>query len=232
MKKLLMIACLAATTWTAQAQRIRAGIEAGINFNSLRIELEDVDVDNGTNTGLKIGGIVDIPMSHSASFQPGLFYNVKGSENRFTNTYTVNNVLMRERLNQELKINYLEIPFNFQFRLNPRYRSGFFIGGGPYVGFAIGGEVEQDLTVRDLNGTVYFEDEDSYDLEIGDDEDEDDIRRNDFGVNLNLGYMGRQGFFVRGNMGVGLTNIIPGGDDDFSARNFTLGLSAGFLFGR
>ena len=31
-------------------------------------------------------------------------------------------------------------------------------------------------------------------------------------------------------MGIGLSNIIPGGDDNYSAKNFGLGLSIGFLF--
>jgi len=217
---------------TATAQRISVGPEIGVTFNTLRTEWMDYDVDQSFNTGFKIGGIVDIRFSPGVSFQPGVMFVTKGSELKYTTTYTANSIVYRERIDQDLSISYLEIPLNIQFYLNPFRRSGFFIGGGPYLATAVGGEVDYRLTTRLQNGTIVEDVEDEYELEIGDDEEEDDIRRGDMGINLNLGYVGMRGFFFRANAGIGLSNIVPGQDDDFSMRNTSYGLSVGYLFGR
>lgn len=219
--------CLAGS---AQAQLF--GIEGGVTFNTLKMELDDEDFDHGYRTGFKLGGFIDAPIGRGASFQPGLYYITKGSEFETKNTYSTGGTTIRETMDQKIQINYLEIPLNFQFKLNPMRRSGLFFGAGPYVAFAMGGDVDTKYTLKDLNTGISTTDRDSYDLELGDDPDEDDIRKTDWGINLNIGYVGVGGLFMRGNAGIGLSNIIPGQDDDFSAKNLSFGLSLGYVFGR
>ncbi len=217
-----------------QAQRISVGPEIGINFTNLRTDWDDYDVDNEMIPGLKVGGIVDIGVTRMFSIQPGLFFSMKGAQNDFTRTFSAPGGVYRERIERRTRINYMEIPLNFQFRFGHFRRGGFFLGAGPYLAIATGGKVDYERTTRLQNGggTIRDREEDTYDLEIGNDPDDDDIKGADAGINMNLGYMGPHGFFVRGNMGIGLANIIPDGDDDYSAKNFGVSATVGFLFGR
>ena len=162
------------------------------------------------------------------SFQPGLFFNQKGTKDKYS--YGQGND--RVYVNNKVRVNYLEIPLNLQLKFGRPYRGQFFIGGGPYLAFAIGGEIDARETLRTDNGNSIVLVDDEYDLEIGDDEFDDDIKGSDAGINLNLGFMAPRGFFVRGNTGIGLANILPGGNDDYDWKNFSLSLTVGMLFGR
>jgi hypothetical protein len=212
----------------SRAQYITIGPEVGVNFNTFRVDDDYYDNDYDMKPGLKIGGIVDVGFTPMVSFQPGLFYTMKGARERYVEAYApgVNN-----HVQNDVRINYLEIPLNLQLKLGHPSRSQFFIGAGPYIAFAMGGEVEYESVLRTQNGQLVDRERDDYELELGNRTGEDDYKGTDAGLNLNMGIMGRRGFFVRGNMGLGLANIIPGGDETYSVRNFGLGLSIGFLFG-
>jgi hypothetical protein len=224
---LLSFAVLGA--FNVQAQHIRIGPEIGLSFNKLDVHDYMYDDDYDMKLGLRLGGIVDVPLGRMASFQPGVFFASKGTKQRYI-TNADNNLIAH--VEQKYDINYLEIPLNFEFKFGPPYRSQFFIGGGPYIAFAIGGEVEYDRVLTFQNGVFVSHEQNDYELEIGDNPARDDVKGTDAGLNLNMGVQCRSGLFVRGNLGLGLSNIIPGGDDYYSAKNFGLGLSIGYLFGR
>jgi len=213
----------------SQAQWVRIGPEVGVNFQKFNVEDEIYDDDYDMRAGLKVGGIVDIGVDRMFSVQPGLFYSQKGTKQKYVESVAAG---FRNHVKNDIKINYLEIPLNLQLKFGTPHGPMFFIGAGPYLGFAIGGEVEQEITTRYPDGSLYDRDRDDYDLEFGDDADDDNYKGSDAGINLNLGFMTRSGFFLRGNMGIGLKDIVPDGVDSYSAKNFGLGISAGFLFGK
>lgn len=229
MKKILLL--LGAITFCysqVQAQHIKIGPEIGINWTKFNVDQPGIDQDDYKSlAGLKIGGIADIRFDRMFSIQPGLFFSQKGSKEKYTDFGGATNTYH----NNKIRVNYLEIPLNFQLRFGHPYRGQFFIGAGPYLAFAVGGEITTKTTVRDDDGFTIDASNDSYDLEIGDDDFNDDVKGTDAGLNLNLGFMAPRGFFIRGNAGIGLSNILPGGDDDYSVRNLSAGLSIGFLFG-
>jgi hypothetical protein len=233
MKKWIFILALGTVMGNnANAQRIQVGPEIGINFNKFHEDGPGRSADYDMRTGLKIGGIVDIGFSRNVSFQPGLFYSSKGASYDYNDIYTQGGITYYEDGKTKIKANYLEIPMNIQFKFGYPRRARFFIGGGPYLAFAIGGEVETKYTrsYRAGGETIYFKDKDSYDLEIGDDPHYDDIKRSDLGLNLNAGVMMPRGFFLRANAGIGLANVSP--DDNYDTKNLGFSLTAGFLFGR
>lgn len=229
-KSILICSILAMSTLQSFAQRIKVGPEIGVNFTKLTIDDPTVDNDDlKMKAGLKIGGIVDIGFNRMVSFQPGLFYSMKGTKESYSYNVAGNS---RVYVNNTYKINYLEIPMNLQLKFGRPHMGQFFIGAGPYVAFAIGGELESKSHIKDAFGNNTEYDDQDYDLEIGNDANDDDIKGTDAGVNLNLGFMAPRGFFLRANLGIGLANIEPGGDENYSARNLSTSLTAGFLFGR
>ncbi len=219
MKNLLPLAVGLLITTSASAQKIpRLGLEAGANFSNTTFRFDDGDreFENGDyRVGLKIGAVLDFRLSRGFYFQPGLYYSQKGSE-EFLNLAPL-----------DIRINYLELPFNFLFKAGTNKTGRFFAGAGPYVGIAVGGE------------TDFFGDEN--DLEIGSD-DGDFIDRLDAGLNVTAGYEFPGGIYFRGNAAFGLSNAFSDdyGDaventfrvDDAALRNNTYSLTLGYFIGR
>ncbi|HRO41293.1 MAG TPA: porin family protein [Flavipsychrobacter sp.] len=229
MKRLiLLLGAVAMCTTTALAQRIKVGPEIGVNWSKFNVDARGIDEDDfKMRPGLKVGGIVDIGFNRMFSFQPGVFFNQKGSRDKYSEGVAMG----RRYIDDKYRINYLELPMNFQLKFGHPYRGQFFIGAGPYLAFAIGGERDWKETVRTNDGTVVFRDDGDEELEFGNDDFDDNFRGSDAGLNLNLGFMGPRGFFVRGNAGIGLANIMPERNDDFSYKNLSLSLTLGMLFG-
>ena len=228
MKRLLLLFSIGIVCASpSRAQFVQIGPEIGVNFNKFHTDGYYDDDDYELKPGLKIGGIIDVGFNRMVSFQPGLFYSMKGSQESYVESYAPG---ITNHVENDIKVNYLEVPLNLQFKFGHPHRAQFFIGGGPYIAFAMGGEIEHESVLRNQNGSVVDRDRDDYELEIGNRADQDDYKGSDAGINLNMGIIGHRGFFLRGNMGIGLSNIIPGGDDNYSAKNFGLGLSIGFLF--
>mgnify|MGYP003886016023 CR=1 FL=1 len=224
-----MLGVVALCSAESYAQRIQIGPEIGVNWSRFNVDYEDYDEDDfRMRAGLKVGGIVDIGFSRMVSFQPGLYFNQKGSKDRYS---VGQGAGTRLYINDKYRINYLEIPMNLQLKFGHPRRGQFFIGGGPYLAFAIGGEVDRRETLRAANGSVLWTDSQEEDLEFGNDDFDDNFKGSDAGINLNLGFMAPRGFFVRANTGIGLANILPDGDDHHSYKNFSVALTLGVLFG-
>jgi hypothetical protein len=169
---------------------------------------------------LKFGGIADIGIARNVSFQPGLLFSQKGTKLKFSTANGGNIYYYTDKLT----INYLEIPMNIQFLFGPSALGRVFVGGGPYVAFASSGRFKEEVDIRYPNGQIAHS-EDETKLHIGDTAF-DDVKGTDVGLNLNTGFMGRRGWLLRVNLGVGLSKVTP-----FRERNFGVGLSVAKLFG-
>ncbi len=233
MKKIIFILAIGAVSVTsANAQWITAGPEIGLNLTTLTSRYNGNSQTDGVRPGLKIGGIVDIGVSRCFSIQPGLYYSMKGSANVDRVTTVNGNTTVVNENTQDYRINYLEMPLNLLIRIGAP-RAQFFFGGGPYVALALGGKATniQSRSVSNNNGTGGFTDRTDYTLNIGDGTN-DDVRPIDAGLNVNAGFQSRHGMFVRANMGFGLVNILPAGDNNNSMHNLSGTISLGWLMGR
>ncbi len=209
MQRTLLFSLLLIGSLTTTAQRIRFAPELGVNFHNLTFKTEIAGDDErdsyDTKTGVRAGAIVDIEIDRGFSIQPGLFYTQKGANDVF------------DIRGLDYRINYLELPFNLLAKVGTRRTGKFFFGGGPYAAVAVGGEID-----RPVLG--------DRDLDIGDDDDED-IGRIDYGINLTTGFETPVGVYFRGNANLGAANIFPQdlADDDFRLRNWGLSISVGYL---
>lgn len=189
------------------------GIHAGVNmYNINGKNATGADLENDLNTGFSAGLDVAIPLGAGYYIQPGVSFVQKGTE-------TNNNI--------KTTLNYIDIPVNFVYK--PLLGSGnLLLGFGPYIGFGIGGEVE------DANGTetdVEFRDEFDRTLPASTTQ----LRRSDAGANVLAGYEFANNLSLTLKGQLGLKDINPdmsneGTNNQTRFRNTGFGLSIGYRF--
>ncbi|MBS1584843.1 MAG: PorT family protein [Bacteroidetes bacterium] len=232
-KTFLLLGLGLVSVFAVKAQRVSVGPEIGINSTSFSERYNGVDVSDGMRAGFKVGGVIDIGITRHFALQPGLFYNMKGASEEYSTTVLeANGTVRTNEIRNDFRINYIEMPLNLEFKFGHR-RGQFFFGGGPYAAAALNGTItnENGTSVVTPTGRVLAsENNRKATARIGN-AITDDIRPFDGGLNLNLGYESAMGLFVRGNLGFGLSNILPEGDPDNYIRNWGMGISVGYLFG-
>lgn len=245
MKKVFLTAATAALALGANAQQSRYGIEIGAHLGNLVQELPELNgqgggtigviqkehVDGRPNLGLRAGFVADFGISDNFSIQPGLQFVMKGV--RYEQSYDIgdNTNGSEGEFQQKLNINYIEVPVNVQYKTRED-GTGFFVGAGPYVGYAFAGKVvTQAKTTTYVNGTRTENSTDiDEELEFGDNAT-DDLKNLDVGVGLNVGYMLPMGAFVRGYGQYSFSNIYPVPEEMYERKNYGFGISIGYMFG-
>lgn len=217
---------------SANAQLVSVGPEIGLQFSNMRSQVNGVDRSGDMKSGLRAGVVIDVALTNSLSLQPGILYSKKGYEQDENLIRAIGGTLYDEHRHTDVAVNYIEIPLTLQYKFSKGNSGGLFIGAGPYVGVAIGGDLESSVTrtlVNSNSESIAFSSNTERDLKIGD-EPGDDIETTDVGLNLNLGYQFSQGFLLRAHTGIGLANLAPYGNDNNSLRNFSFGFTVGYLF--
>jgi hypothetical protein len=159
---------------SSYAQKSRFGFQAGGTLSWLK----GGDFYPESKIDFTGGILYDIAVTNSFIIQPQLNFVSKGGESDYYNS--------------RLSLGYVEMPVNFYYR--QKAANGFFIGGGPYIGFAVSGKVKSELGDHEIQfGNEYT----------------DDYRRVDFGINLVSGYLLPNGLQFALNYSAGFTNISP-----------------------
>lgn len=173
---------------TVSAQ-LQIGLKAGVNISNFNggdfenIEKEALVQPHG-------GGFVRLGFGGSLALQPELLFSVQGAK------------LKSATEEFDAKISYLNIPIMLQFHT----AGGFYIEGGPQVGF----KVDEDAP---------------------DQSSEDFAESNDFAIALGLGYQGKGGFGLGGRYTIGVSKVGNQTivDDDF--QNGVIQFSLFYVFG-
>ena len=193
------------------AQTLR--INAGLNLSTMTVA---TDEELKINPGLHLGATAEFPISKSLSFEPGLFLSPKG--------FTINGVEVTI-FGLQLEEKYIFNPIYADILLNAKavHQTGevrLFFTSGPYVGIGIGGKAKlfalPDGKSRELleqNNIVW-----------GSFEDNDGLRRLDFGLCFGAGFE-ISAFLFEIFYELGLTNNYHSTD---SWKNRVLGISLGF----
>jgi hypothetical protein len=159
---------------SSYAQKSRFGFQAGGTLSWLK----GGDFYPESKIDFTGGILYDIAVTNSFVIQPQLNFVSNGGESDYYNS--------------RLNLGYVEMPVNFYYR--QKAANGFFIGGGPYIGFAVSGKVKSELGDHEIQfGNEYT----------------DDYRRVDFGINLVSGYLLPNGLQFALNYSAGFTNISP-----------------------
>ncbi len=182
----------------------RFGVKAGVNLASQNYDNFPFETDTKMYLAFMAGIVAEFDFTESFGFGTGLQYHGKGAK------FDVG--VLGE---QSVSVNYLQVPFQFQFRKN-----GFFAAAGPYVGFAINGQFDDGVNKEDLD--------------FGNDGD-DDFGPLDYGVNLEVGYQFTNSLRLTGSYSLGLANLIPSDTQDLlgdaSTKNSVIGVAVTYLFG-
>lgn len=194
-----MIAVMVVSGGIVSAQT-KFGFKIGYNAANVSSNLEDVKEDGKTLSGIGFGAFVEFSAGKNFVIQPQVNYNRKGI------------AIAHAGHSDKLIFNVLDIPVNALYRSN----NGFFIGGGPNLGF-------------NLSGGLRSHDDPSENEDFSFGKNEDQIKRMDFGVNLLTGYEFKNGLFVSANYLRGLTNLSNTPGETW--RNNMLNLSLGYSFG-
>lgn len=189
MKKIMILAAgVMAFAFPATAQ-VSIAPEVGINLANMHRKWDDTTkFDNGIKLGFRAGLNFNIPITPDRLvLQPGIFYSIQGfksEENGFA---------------QNVTLHYAQIPLNLIYMFNDPSEGRFFVGVGPYVGFAFSGKDKQhgggraDTTMK---------------LTFGSGADQD-LGRVDYGAQATVGYLLRSGIFFRGTYQHGIGDLVP-----------------------
>ena len=202
------------------AQDISFGVKAGVNFSNYNVKEDGEKVDDiKMKPGINLGAYADFNFTDMFALEAGLQFEQKGSKAEFSEDYMGIKV---KHTNKET-VNYFTIPVNFRVNLPVGDNNLYFLAG-PTLGIAISGKDKAEV---EANGEKESETED---LKFGNDEEESDYHR------MNLGFLLGAGFEMSNNLGVrltydlGLSNLYPGGDSDYSCKTKVLGLALTYKF--
>ena len=206
----------------APASKVKFGLKAGVNFSKIAItgqEMEDYRKDDARNiTSFQFGAYADVPLSTTFSIQPGIILNGKGGETQLSEA---NTQLGSSSITGTIKADmmYIEVPINAVYKIN-----SFYIGAGPYAAVALSGKYKSQLTSISSD----FMENEERDIKFGNN-NEDDFKRADFGINLLAGYELKNGFNIGINYGFGLSNLDSSGGS-YGNKNRVASIMLGFAF--
>jgi hypothetical protein len=214
--KFLLVIMISLFGYKSFAQTI--GIKGGLNLSNMIMK-----DDNGTysdefkmNPGFHIGIIMDIPFSNIISLETGLLLDTKGAKEK--DDY--NGVASTWKMN----LYYLDIPVTFKalHELNSNVKLYGVIG--PYIGIGLSGKMK---SVVEYQGNKETDEED---IEWGNDENEDMLKRFDFGITFGGG-VEISTFLIGISYDLGLANISTYTDYGSKINNRVLKFSFGYRFG-
>ncbi len=205
-KQVILIAVAIFSFGAMQAQDIRFGAKAGVNFASIGGE----DTDAEGKTGFHIGGLVEIMLTDQFAIQPELLYSAQGAK-----TEEVQGGIT---FKDKLKLDYINIPIMAKYYVT----EGLALEAGPQIGFLVSANTEFE---------VEGDDDDNFEFESGEEDISEFINGLDLAVGLGASYRLDMGVFFGVRYNLGLSNINDfEGSDDFKQQNNVFQLSVGYLF--
>jgi len=198
--------------------KISFAILGGINFQNLTgKDISGDKLENDMIMGYHAGLNIQMPVAGEIYFQPGLIFSTKGARKitgPFTSTYN---------------ISYIELPLNMVYK--GRLGNGYvLLGFGPYIAFAIGGNVTTVTGDVEVKTDIEFQNK----VELTDPLLSTYLKAFDAGGNIFAGYEMAGGIFFHLNAQLGMLKINPENEwisnDESSVKNTGFGLSLGYRF--
>lgn len=182
-KVILSVVALAAFGFAAQAQDIKFGVKAGLNYSTLT---GDAVNDPSGRAGLHIGGLVELKLTDKFSIQPELLYSMQGVQDEYS--YTEFGVTVKEET--KTKLDYLTLPIMAKYYIV----EGFSVEAGPQIGFLLNAENENEYSAGGETETETVDVKDNF-------------KSVDFGFNVGAGYELPMGLFFNARYNMGLSKI-------------------------
>ncbi len=210
MKKLLLFAAVAVFAFTnVNAQEVKYGVKAGVNFASIGGDSFE-GVSTSSLTAFHVGGVAEIVISEKFSVQPELLYSSQGGKREYSETdgdFTFS-------ATEDVKLDYISLPIMAKYYV----AEGFSIEAGPQISFLTSAKVDFEET---------FEGQ----TESGSEDIKDSVKSTDFGLGIGAGYKMDSGLNFALRYNLGLSNANDGeGSDEFKNQNNVFQVSVGYMF--
>ncbi len=206
--KITLFAAFCAFT-TAAFSQISFGVKAGLNLANQSYSGDGTgEIDTKMLPTFQVGGILEIGITEAIAVQSGLSLQGRG--------FKLDDEILGVAFKSTANLLYLQVPAHLLYRGN-----GFFVGAGPYVGYAVSGKVKAEVA-----GNT-----DSETLSIGNSV-EDDLSPIDFGVGIQAG-ISLGAIRVGAGFDLGLSDTTPkdAREDGYSAKNTAISVFAAYMFG-
>ncbi len=214
MKKILLIfiasfICGSAFAQSRTEKGIDYGLKAGINLAKYHLSNEAAGTETKNITNFQLTGYLNAPLGSSFYLQPGLSLQGKGGKNSIATNEQKQNTM------------WMEIPVNLLLKLPAAPKAHIFVGGGPYLGFAISGKNKLTTNGQTAESDVNFGNAVS-----------DNLKGSDFGFNLMAGIQMDSGLNLGIGHGIGVKNITPNNANAVVSDIYSrvLSFSVGFQF--
>jgi len=195
------------------------GLKGGLNLANIyaKDDNETYSDDYKMNPGFHIGTTLDFPINDNLSFESGLLLTQKG--------YRFEDESFGADVNLKLNLYYFDVPLTLKLRSNDLGGGVKIFGAvGPYVGVGLAGKIK--FTVE-FQGD---EDPEEEDIEWGNDEDEDHLKRLDLGLTFGGGLEINSALTLGLSYDLGLSNNAAFQDFGNTFKNRVLKISIGYRF--
>ncbi len=220
-KKIFCAIILSVMMLTVTNAQVTYGVRTGVNFSKWQgdnlqviedlIDKTDGYLVTGGKTGIHVGGYVNIPISETISFEPGLQYSRKGYSLKGDFKIDALKVLGINAI-ALVQSHYVDIPL----LLKANIVKGLNIYAGPQVSWLARNSLHAKLRV--LGVSVFNQG-------IG---ITDRFNRVDMGLSAGLGYQFDNGINIRAGYDHGLSKLDK--NDNFDAYNRVVKVSVGYTF--
>lgn len=139
MKKIILTVAAVCAFGFSNAQEVKFGAKAGVNFSTFSGDVENAD----GKVGFQVGGFAEIKISEKFFIQPELMYTTlgtKGDEMGITFTQTAD---------------YIVLPVMAKFYV----ADGFSLEAGPQIGFLVGAKIkalDESIDAKELFNSTDF----------------------------------------------------------------------------
>ena len=214
--KFLLVIMISLIGFQSYAQSF--GVKGGLNLANL-LDKDDDDTwsnDYKMNMGFHIGATMNYPFTDAFSLETGLLLDTKGFKYE------------EEAYGAEVKLKgnlyYIDIPITLKASYDIGNNLVMYGTFGPYIGMGLSGKLKIEVKYE---GDTETEEEK---IIWGNDEEEDDLKRFDFGLAFGGG-VEISAIQIGVSYDLGLANISPYTDDGTIIQNRVLKFSVGYKFG-
>ena len=194
MKRNLLIVFILLTGLSLSAQT-RFGLKTGVALGSVTTNDDEIKEDGANLASFQFGGVWDTKLNAALSLQYQILFLGKGT------------AVAHGDHNDKFRFAVIDVPLQLLYRT----KGGWFIGGGPNLGF--------NLSAKHIH--------DGEKEEIGIGSESGQVKGFDFGVAATGGYQSKKGVVLSVSYVKGLTNLQNA--PNFEWQNNVIGLNLGYM---
>ena len=147
----IMLVCISYKPCNAQSNASQFGVKGGVNFSQLFTK--DAEKDN-MKIGFNVGIYNKMPITEMFSFQPELYYSIKGAEVKYNNAFVDGTA--------RFNLNYIEMPLLLVINITDNFN----IHAGPYAAYLVSGDVKNESSgsIFDFEENINADDYNRFDV--------------------------------------------------------------------